>query len=92
MIANVNGRRRKIKLLENRPFHCHYCGKPFHNINEITMDHKTAKANGGGYHAKNIALACVRCNRRKGTMSESAFLALLESERQRGALRFPLDP
>lgn len=75
-------RRRKIKLLENRPWQCHYCGKRFNSVNEVTEDHRIPKSEGGVWHARNIALACVRCNRRKGSMSEAAFFALLELEQQ----------
>lgn len=49
---------------------CQYCGE-FGPELELTFDHVTPRAKGGGTHWMNIATACGPCNRRKGCKSLS---------------------
>ena len=52
------------KLWKLNP-HCHYCEK-FLGFNDSTLDHKTAKANGGNDESNNLLLSCEKCNKAKG--------------------------
>lgn len=55
--------RRNIYLRDQ--MRCQYCGrKPPHD--ELTIDHVAPRSRGGKTTWANVALACVRCNTRKG--------------------------
>jgi len=61
-------------------WYCAYgvrCDKPF-GISEISLDHRTPMADGGGTTLENLAVCCLRCNRAKGPVGEAEFLALRE--------------
>jgi 5-methylcytosine-specific restriction endonuclease McrA len=49
---------------------CRYCGKDYESI-----DHRIPLARGGSHWPANLVPACMSCNSRKGTMTESEFLA-----------------
>lgn len=55
---------------------CAYCGGTEH----IEADHRTPIHRGGSNTIENILPACRRCNRRKHTMTEGEFRALLARE------------
>jgi 5-methylcytosine-specific restriction endonuclease McrA len=44
---------------------CQYCGDLF-PTSELTLDHVTPRAHGGGETWENLVCSCVRCNARKG--------------------------
>lgn len=56
---------------------CTYCGEP-----ATSIDHIVPISRGGTGERENLTPACGRCNSRKNAMSVSAFLKILESERQ----------
>jgi 5-methylcytosine-specific restriction endonuclease McrA len=58
----------KIALYAGR---CFYCGE----IKPLTRDHMIPLSRGGTNAIDNIAPACGPCNRRKGTMTATEFLA-----------------
>ncbi|MCC6677281.1 MAG: HNH endonuclease [Phycisphaerales bacterium] len=45
--------------------HCQYCGRYF-PTSELSIDHVTPRAQGGGDAWDNLVCACIRCNARKG--------------------------
>ena len=45
---------------------CVYCGNNY-EINELTLDHVKAKANGGESLTSNLVPACQKCNQGKGS-------------------------
>lgn len=45
---------------------CQYCGKR-PDLRELTIDHVVPRARGGGTSWHNCVIACVTCNRRKGS-------------------------
>ncbi|MES2323238.1 MAG: HNH endonuclease signature motif containing protein [Pseudomonadota bacterium] len=63
---------------------CAYCGKMLLR-NAATFDHKKALANGGYDKSSNGAIACFKCNMRKGTLSVEDFKKKL-SESQSGGV------
>lgn len=56
---------------------CTYCGEPAN-----TIDHIVPVSRGGTGERDNLTPACARCNTRKNAMSVSAFLKILDSERE----------
>jgi 5-methylcytosine-specific restriction endonuclease McrA len=56
---------------------CQYCGKRFSKC-DLTLDHVIPRSRGGCDSWENLALACVRCNIRKGSRTpEEAAMPLL---------------
>jgi 5-methylcytosine-specific restriction endonuclease McrA len=49
---------------------CYYCGK---SLTRYHIEHKTPIVRGGSNDPENIAVACARCNLRKGYMTEQEF-------------------
>lgn len=47
---------------------CRYCGKKL-TLKESTQDHIYPKSKGGNNHFKNLACACVKCNREKRNLT-----------------------
>lgn len=45
--------------------HCQYCGK-YYPTSELSIDHVTPRAHGGGDAWDNLVCACIKCNARKG--------------------------
>lgn len=65
----------RTRLLAGRPFvECHYCGKRL-TMQDMTLDHIHAKAKGGSDGIRNMLPACRPCNRMKGDMEYTEFLA-----------------
>jgi hypothetical protein len=56
---------------------CHYCNLHLH-VGLVTPDHKTALSRGGSLGLENLALACAKCNRVKGSCSEDGFRMLID--------------
>ena len=52
---------------------CYYCGNPLTNYH---IEHKTPIVRGGSNDPENIAVACAKCNLRKGYMTEDEFQAV----------------
>ena len=62
--------RQQVKLNRRNLFardrnHCQYCGNHFPS-SELSIDHVTPRAKGGGDTWTNLVCACIRCNARKG--------------------------
>lgn len=57
---------------------CLYCGVPMHE--KYTVDHKTPLVRKGSNRSSNIALACKKCNSRKGTKTAKEFLQIIHRE------------
>ena len=60
------------KFKKNNINFCYYCNE-FHSENDITVDHKTSKTNGGTNCNDNIVIACHSCNNEKGALNEREF-------------------
>jgi 5-methylcytosine-specific restriction endonuclease McrA len=59
-------------------YRCQYCGGEF-KAAELTYDHVLPRCRGGATNWTNIVSCCVKCNRRKGSMSlEQAGMKLLK--------------
>ncbi len=69
-----------LALLEHHGRSCAYCGSKV----LIEIDHRTPLTRGGSNLIANILPACRNCNRRKRTMTEEEFRALLQRERRQG--------
>ena len=69
-----------LALLAYHGGRCAYCGSKV----LIEIDHRTPLTCGGSNLIDNILPACRRCNRRKSTMTEEEFRALLQRERRQG--------
>jgi 5-methylcytosine-specific restriction endonuclease McrA len=72
-MSTTSAVRRLFGNRKRRP--CAYCGKAL-TASEATFDHVKALSQGGYDKTKNGAIACGPCNRRKGSMSREAFLAV----------------
>lgn len=53
---------------------CHYCDKPI-TFEEMTKEHIVPKSKGGTKKLSNMALACIKCNRKRGNENYLYFLA-----------------
>lgn len=66
------------KILMRRGGKCRYCGIQCHSRDPRhkhygTVDHVIPKAKGGTGHIDNLDIACLECNRNKGTMPSLEF-------------------
>jgi hypothetical protein len=52
---------------------CVYCGHSVESGASLTLDHLKPHAKGGCNHESNLATACERCNKSRGTRSVRAF-------------------
>ena len=58
--------------------HCQYCAKKM-SLNEATVDHVVPKSRGGKNTWENVALACEKCNQKKGSrLLENCGLEILK--------------
>lgn len=72
----LHARRNKLKpLIRARGQNCFYCGD-FMVLAEITIEHLTAKANGGSNKRENLYLAHKDCNQMAGHMDYLQKMAL----------------
>jgi 5-methylcytosine-specific restriction endonuclease McrA len=69
-----------LATLKSHEGRCTYCG----DTTLIEIDHRIPLIRGGSNLIANIVPACRRCNRRKGTLTETEFRALLQRERAQG--------
>jgi len=69
-----------LALLASHGKSCAYC----RSKERIEIDHRTPLTRGGSNLIDNILPACRGCNRRKRTMTEEEFCALLQIERRQG--------
>lgn len=60
---------------------CHYCHKKLFQ-STATLDHRVPRCRGGTHNRKNLVLACVECNRAKGSMTEYEFLVQLQLQKE----------
>jgi len=82
--AKVNGNggsytRKEISdLFEQQEGFCYYCGKLLYSSfdRRIHIEHKVPIFRGGSNNIENIALSCARCNHKKGTKTDTEFLAI----------------
>jgi 5-methylcytosine-specific restriction endonuclease McrA len=67
-------------------YRCQYCGDDFKS-SELTYDHVQPRSRGGPTNWTNIVSCCVKCNRRKGSLSpEQAGMKLLKKPTRPAAL------
>ena len=57
---------------------CYYCGRKI--TGNKTIDHKTPIIKGGTNDNDNLVLACVRCNKQKGSKNEEEYREWLKSQ------------
>lgn len=70
----------KPELFGKQQGRCNACEFPFHYRN-LTVDHKTPRAKGGGDNFENLQLLCASCNSRKGTGTQEELLQKLKKEK-----------
>lgn len=56
---------------------CQYC-TGFFTVEDIAIDHAVPLGRGGGVGLDNLAFPCQRCNGRKGNMTPTEYMKLLE--------------
>jgi 5-methylcytosine-specific restriction endonuclease McrA len=67
---------RLARILERDGGHCVWCGRPLAlGDRDLTFEHVVPRLKGGPAWAENEVPACGRCNRRRGHMAPSAYLA-----------------
>jgi 5-methylcytosine-specific restriction endonuclease McrA len=71
----------KYGLHNREKGHCAYCGRQI-SLKEATIDHILPQSRGGNDSWTNVALACRRCNLRKGnqTMKEAGMSLRIEPD------------
>jgi 5-methylcytosine-specific restriction endonuclease McrA len=78
--------RQNVYLRDN--FRCQYCGSEF-KAAELTYDHVQPRSKGGPTNWTNIVSCCVKCNRRKGSLTpEQAGMRLLKKPSRPAALPY----
>lgn len=55
---------------------CFYCGA----AGKMTIEHKVPIARGGAHDSANVVPACLKCNKRKGTLTSEEFLERMKGE------------
>ena len=73
---------------------CNYCGKRY-PYDQLEMEHMIPKELGGPDHRRNMQLACITCNKKKGTSTDHEFRQLnahLIPTEERTPTRRPIDP
>ncbi|MFB9149549.1 HNH endonuclease [Roseovarius ramblicola] len=63
-------------VMERDNWRCHYCGTD----QNLTIDHKVPRSQGGTNDRENLITACKTCNCAKGTKSYDDFLAYREGQ------------
>lgn len=53
---------------------CYWCGEPFKNKEEMTVDHKVEMRYGGPHNARNVVVACDSCNQLRAEFKELSLL------------------
>lgn len=48
---------------------CFYCRKDMKTMSSMTIEHLTPRSHGGGNFLDNLALACAKCNERRGSFN-----------------------
>ena len=67
MAADISSKLREL-VRERAKYRCEYCLMPeFATLHKHEPDHIVPRQHGGKTDAQNLALACMRCNRFKGT-------------------------
>lgn len=61
---------RRLAIYLRDGFTCAYCGRDLRGAapREITLDHLTCKALGGGHESTNLVTACLTCNSSRGAL------------------------
>lgn len=69
----------RSRLSEAQNHRCCWCGDAFSDLPNTTrsptLEHVIPLSQGGADHPDNMAVACVRCNQKRGTKGVDAFLA-----------------
>lgn len=91
--GNKKKKTRKRKLFRNSQDTCHYCGLDMTDTPELkTIDHVIPKSKGGKNRSSNYVLACVDCNRAKGTQDYEVFIAKIKGDTSHNAAFGFLEP
>ena len=64
--------RDKRQLFDDQAHRCVYCGNKY-KYDELEIEHMIPKALGGQDNIRNCQLACMSCNKAKGTMTDIQF-------------------
>lgn len=67
-----------IGIWESQGQRCYYCAVLL-ALGDISVDHKNPVERGGTNGFFNLAVACIACNKAKGTMTEVEYRASLEN-------------
>lgn len=75
----------RLALRANEKLNCHYCGREVwinhkNRMLRATGDHLIPLSRGGINEISNVVVACYRCNKIKGPLTDSEFLALRNTE------------
>lgn len=66
---------RIIRQFRNHnPHICYYCGKSITNDDDLTVDHKIPRDRFGKTWYSNLAIACKKCNKEKGSMTDTEYI------------------
>lgn len=67
-------RRARKRLLKNvaATARCFYCTSPL-TPETLTVDHKIPSSRGGKHHDDNLVVACRKCNKEKGVLTDNEF-------------------
>jgi 5-methylcytosine-specific restriction endonuclease McrA len=67
-------RRARKRLLKNEEAasRCYYC-KCLITPETLTVDHKIPMSRGGKHHDDNLVVACLKCNKEKGILTDDEF-------------------
>lgn len=71
------------RMMSEAGHRCAYCQGTF-RPEDLEREHAIPLARDGQNDLSNIVVSCCRCNRRKGTLTDSEFRQLLEKEQRRG--------
>jgi 5-methylcytosine-specific restriction endonuclease McrA len=70
--SSYRSARKRLLNDKEATLRCYYCKCAI--TPEIrTVDHKIPVARGGEHHADNLVVACIKCNKEKGTLTDDEF-------------------
>jgi len=77
-------RRRLAKCIKDQDGLCYFCRRLMGGgKTRATIDHLTARANGGSYYnPRNLRAACFRCNNLKGPLDAVTFKRLMNNPKE----------
>jgi 5-methylcytosine-specific restriction endonuclease McrA len=70
--SSYRSARKRLLKDEEATQRCYYC-KCLITPEIRTVDHKIPVARGGEHHDDNLVVACIKCNKEKGTLTDDEF-------------------